>query len=187
MCVSMKEKTNNCQNKCSHCQQPNHSIIELAEKVIKSICNIFDEMAAIKIKRKVLREAMEKIGSIPAESGGILLGPRGCNYVTHFYFDRGSRNSSTSYTPDYKTLNLKMRTEWKPAGLRVRGFIHSHPGNLDTLTAGDISYIQKLMDRNNMDMFVAPIILPHQYSIRPWVVSRNNMYRVQQAYFEIID
>jgi hypothetical protein len=150
--------------------------------------DILIRMVAIRITRKALYDIMNTIGTRSAETGGILLGPIGTNYVTHFYFDRGGACTGSTYSPDYLTLSRKMREEWLPAGLDMRGFAHSHGSSMDRLSAGDMKYIRRLMDKNtDMDMFIAPIVLPNQYAIRPLVVSRNNMDRAQQAYFEIID
>jgi hypothetical protein len=145
-------------------------------------------MATVKIKREALYQMMRQLSYGYGERGGILLGPVGSNRITHFYYDRSGACTGSSYSPDYVTLNRKMREEWLPAGLDMKGFAHSHPGNLDSLTAGDMSYIKKLLNKNtDMNMFIAPIVLPHQYAIRPLIVSRDKMDHAQQAYFEIFD
>jgi len=177
-----------CKRKPSRCKRPKNRVAQTTQKFIKSGHDVCVEMVTVKIKRKALYELMHKLGSRPAESGGILLGPVGTNYITDFYFDRGGICARSNYSPDYVTLNRKMREEWLPAGLDMKGFAHSHPGNLDSLTAGDMSYIKKLLNKNtDMNMFIAPIVLPHQYAIRPLIVSRDKMDHAQQAYFEIFD
>lgn len=171
-------KTKHSKHICTKCRK--------TQKFIKSSGIALIEMAAIKIKREALYAAVKKIGSRPAESGGIFLGPAGTNVITHFYFDRGGSCTGTSYTPDHMTLRKKMQEEWLPAGLDMKGFVHSHPGSLDSLTSGDMSYIKRLLNKNtDMDMFIAPIILPSRNAIRPWVVTRDQMNYAQRAYFEL--
>lgn len=130
-----------------------------------------NNMVAIKMSQKAYRKMMYYICSRPAESGGILLGPVGSNVVTDFYFDSGGTCTGASYSPDHITLNKLMKQKWLPAGIDMKGFVHSHPGRLDWITNGDMAYINRLLDKNSdMQMFIAPVIIPNQYRIRPIVV-----------------
>jgi hypothetical protein len=181
----MRKAKYNRKRKPSKCKRPKNRTAQTIEKFIKPCHDVCTEMAAIRINRKAFYELMHKLSSRPAESGGILLGPVGTNDITHFYFDRGGACTGGSYSPDYITLNRKMREEWLPAGLDMKGFAHSHPGSLDRLTAGDMSYIKKLLSKNpDMNMFVAPIVLPNQYRINPLIISRDRMDYAQRAHFE---
>lgn len=173
---------------CLRLEQSKCRLRQVAERVKKVECNPYIEMEAIKIKHKALYDLMDNIGSILPERGGILLGPVGRDYITDFYFDHSGTSTSGSYTPDHVTINRKLHEYWEPAGLEIKGIAHSHPGSLDSLTNEDMSYIRRLMLRDsNIERFVAPIVLPHHYAIRPLVVSRKQMNRAQQAYFEIVD
>jgi proteasome lid subunit RPN8/RPN11 len=130
-------------------------------------------MVTIKMSQEAMKKIMNYISSRPPESGGILLGPIGTNVVTDFYFDSGGTCTGASYSPDHITLNRLMKEKWLPSGLDMKGASHSHPGNLDWLTNGDMAYINRLLDKNtDMDMFIAPIVIPNQYRIRPIVVLR---------------
>lgn len=120
---------------------------------------------------EVYREILYTIGAYPAETGGILLGPIGSDDVTGFYFDNSARCSRATYSPDHVTLSRKLKEEWMPSGSDMKGFVHSHPRSFNRLSSGDMVYIKRLLEINpDMDMFVAPIILPHEYSMRPLVV-----------------
>ena len=159
---------------------------KLTVKFIKLCRGIVTMMKKIPISRKVFYELMHKLSSRPAESGGVLLGPVGSNAITHFYFDRGGVCTGDSYSPEYNTLNRKLRQQWRPAGLEIKGIAHSHGGNLNSLTYGDMSYIKRLMSRNpDMSIFVAPVVLPYQKSVQPIVISRDRMDYAQKAYFEL--
>ena len=75
-----------------------------------------------------------------------------------------------------------MKEEWLPAGIDMKGFVHSHPGRLDWLTAGDLAYIAKLLRKNeDMSIFVAPIVIPPEFRIRPIVVLRENLGLPKEA------
>ena len=123
------------------------------------------------MSRHVRCAIMSTIGACVPETGGILLGPIGSHDITDFYFDITAACSGATYTPDHITLRQKMRDEWQPAGLDLKGFVHSHPGNLDRLSEGDMVYIRRLLEKNpDMTEFAAPIVIPHAFRIRAIVV-----------------
>jgi len=131
--------------------------------------------AIINMTREAFDKTMLAICSRPAESGGLLLGQVGSNDVCDFFFDVGGNFTGASYSPDHVTLNKKMKEEWIPAGLDMKGFVHSHPGSLDTLTNEDLMYIKRLLIANpDMSMFISPIIIPPEFRIRAMVVFRDN-------------
>jgi proteasome lid subunit RPN8/RPN11 len=132
--------------------------------------------ADINMTREAFDKAMLSICSRPAESGGLFLGPVGSNDVTDFFFDSGGHVTGASYSPDCVTLNKKMQEEWIPAGLDMKGFVHSHPRRLDTLTYEDLMYIKKLLIANpDMSVFIAPIIIPPEFRMRAMVVFKDNL------------
>lgn len=183
---TMSKAKYNYKRKYSRLARTKNRIVQVLETFIKSCRDIFFEMKKTMINRKAFYDCMHKLSSGPVECGGILLGPANSNAITHFYFDRGGSCTGNSYSPDHKTLNRKLRQQWRSAGLDIKGFAHSHPGNLDRLTSGDISYIKRLLDKNpQMSMFVAPIVLPYQKSIHPVVVSRDKRNGIQKGYFEL--
>lgn len=137
------------------------------------------------MSHRAFKKAMNSICSRPAESGGIWLGPIDTNDITDFYFDKGANCTGTTYSPDYVTLNRKMKEEWLPSGIDMKGFVHSHPGHLDRLTSGDLSYIKRLLHKNtDMEMFIAPIVIPGEYRMRPIIVSRQDCYQPKEARIE---
>jgi len=138
--------------------------------------------AVVNIKREPFDNAMLTIALKPPESGGLLLGPVGTNDVTDFFFDAGGNVTGASYSPDHRTLNRKMKEEWIPAGIDMKGFIHSHPGRLDTLTDQDLMYIKRLLAANpDMSMFIAPIIIPFEFRMRMMVVFSDNPGTIVEA------
>lgn len=136
----------------------------------------------LKMASEVYREILYTIGAYAAETGGILLGPIDSNDVTGFYFDNSAKCSRATYSPDHLTLSKKLKEEWMPSGIDFKGFAHSHPRRINRLSSGDMVYIQRLLKINpDMEMFAAPIVLPHEYSIRPLVVLRDNPFVQREA------
>ncbi|MBL7107461.1 MAG: hypothetical protein ISS77_07645 [Phycisphaerae bacterium] len=142
-------------------------------------------MPVVKIAHSVCKDILLTVGARPVESGGILLGPVGTNDVTDFFFDNGGSCTGSTYSPDCTTLRQKMKKEWLPAGIDMKGFVHSHPGTFDRLSTGDMVYINRLLDKNDdMTMFVAPIVTPSQFRLRPLVVLRDRPRIAREARFE---
>ena len=136
----------------------------------------------INMTREAFDQMMFSICSRPAESGGVLLGPLGSNDISDFFFDAGGNATRVSYSPDYATLNKKLKEEWIPAGIDFKGIVHSHPGKLDRLTSEDLIYIRRLLVANaDMPLFIAPIIIPHDFRMRMLVVFRDNPAEVVEA------
>jgi proteasome lid subunit RPN8/RPN11 len=124
--------------------------------------------------KHVLCQILSSVCALPAETGGILLGPIGSDEVTGFYFDVTASCSGATYSPDHVTLRRKLKEEWMPYSLDFKGFVHSHPGTLDRLSGGDLIYIRRLLEINpDMGMFIAPIVIPHQFRLMPIVVLRS--------------
>jgi len=130
-----------------------------------------DPVPPICMSRRVHCAIMCSIGAQRPETGGILLGPAGSNDITDFYFDATASCSGATYTPDHITLRRKMKEDWLPAGLDMKGFVHSHPGGFDRLSCGDLVYIRRLLEKNpDMPFFAAPIVIPQAFRLRAIVV-----------------
>lgn len=140
----------------------------------------------IRIAKRVYAEIFSTIGARPPESGGILLGPIGENRVTEYFFDAGGSCSSVTYTPDHVTLNRNLQTIWRD--LSIKGFVHSHPEHFPRPSGGDLRYIARLLDRNpEMSVFLAPIVLPAHFTVRPYVVRRADPNRAVEAVLDLFD
>jgi proteasome lid subunit RPN8/RPN11 len=123
------------------------------------------------MSRHVRCQIMSTVGAKRPETGGILLGPTGSNDITDFYFDSTADCTGGTYTPDHVTLRKKMKEIWLPAGLDMKGFVHSHPGGFDRLSGGDLIYIRRLLQSNpEMSVFIAPVVFPEEFRLRAIVV-----------------
>lgn len=135
----------------------------------------------LRMAMAVSRRIMLTVGANPPETGGILLGPIGSNDITDFYYDDRASCSVVTFSPDHVTLGKKLREEWIPAGIDMKGFVHSHPGG-SQLSGGDLYYIGKILDKNpDMPLFAAPIILPEEFRICPFVVLRGDPQNPRKA------
>ncbi len=168
-------------------------ISTVAKKPIKSLQKLLAankrnlaDVPIVKISRNVCKDILHTIGSQKPESGGILLGPIGSNDVTDFFFDNHGSCTGSTYSPDHVTLMRKMKEEWLPAGIDLKGFVHSHPSRFDSLSAGDMTYINRLLDINDdMPMFIAPIVIPQEFRMRPIVVLRDKPRVPREARLDV--
>jgi proteasome lid subunit RPN8/RPN11 len=81
-----------------------------------------------------------------------------------------------------------MREVWLPHGVDMKGFAHSHPDSFERLSAGDMRYIARLLERNpDMDQFFAPIVLPGRFLVRPFLVRRSNPRAAVEAVLDLFD
>jgi len=122
----------------------------------------------------VLRHVIDTIGSHAPETGG----PLGSNddaKITHFHFDATSNHTGATYTPADQELNRLFADDWNPHGIRLRGFIHSHPGRLTRPSPGDEDYAGRILDAiNDLDELWLPIITetPDAFRLTPWLIQR---------------
>jgi proteasome lid subunit RPN8/RPN11 len=136
--------------------------------------NTHPSVPPIWMNRRVLCQIMCTIGARRPETGGILLGPIGSSFITAFHFDGTASCSTVTYSPDHITLRRMMQDVWLPAGVDMKGFVHSHPGSFDRLSEGDMIYIRRLLEKNlDMTVFAAPIVVPGAFRMRPIVVLSN--------------
>jgi proteasome lid subunit RPN8/RPN11 len=143
----------------------------------------------LRITSSALSGMMVELSSRPVESGGILLGPIGKMEVSTFIFDEGGSCTGTTYSPAYRDLQKRLTEVWLPEGLDLKGFAHSHPGRLDRLSQGDLAYIRRFLfnPRNaDMEFFVAPIVIPEEFRLVPFVVKRSSPEFQEYAHLNII-
>ena len=143
----------------------------------------------ITIKSHILDEIRQTIGSLPAESGGILGSNDGGRTITHYYFDRTATTTSGTYTPDTDAIN-KVIEGWEKNGIQFVGFIHSHPGHHSAPSSEDHRYGIRIM--NAMDMkgcFFMPIVNVSNppegnIEIHPYVINQSRRLRKQPIILE---
>ena len=117
------------------------------------------------------------IGKLPAESGGMLCGNPKNDSITYFYFDRKAECSSAGYSPDTTTLNNLLK-KLNDEGLRLKGFVHSHPPGFDSPSSGDRFYAGIFFTANpDLQRLVIPIVdscaTNCPFQMRVFVATRN--------------
>jgi hypothetical protein len=120
------------------------------------------------------KQIAETIGQHPAETGGAFGGPEAEERITSFHFDNSARISSVTYSPDHVFLNHLFKEHWNPSGLRLKGFVHSHPGRSCTPSGGDEIYAANILKAiKDLGMLWLPIVntIPDTgaFTITPWV------------------
>ena len=122
------------------------------------IKNFFRKAPSPRITLSVYDEIRRTIGSVRAETGGMLGGSFDTNIVDHFHLDTTARMTGVTYSPNAKVLTKLLKEEWGPAGIRLLGFVHSHPGTA-TPSDGDIRYATRILDANeDMPWLLLPIV-----------------------------
>lgn len=145
------------------------------------------EPASVLMNASVWRELWRTVGSRPAETGGILLGPRGKSVITEYYFDAQSNCSAATYSPDHGTINGLFAERWTPRGLELKGAVHSHPSHCPRLSREDLEYVARILGVNpRLDRFFAPVILAGRFWMRPFLVHREGL-RVDEVVLRIRD
>jgi hypothetical protein len=122
---------------------------------------------------EVLAKMIDTIGSRPAESGGAFGAIENSDEVSHYHFDKSSRTSAVTYSPDYKLLNKLFVEEWNPNDIRLTGFVHSHPGHMSRPSRGDEVYAERILRAiEDLDLLWLPIVntVPEtgQFVLTPW-------------------
>jgi hypothetical protein len=116
------------------------------------------------------------VGGRPAEYGG-MLGAGGDDVVRHFAFDRGAARDGAAYSPDTVSLSRLFREHWKPRGIRIVGFVHSHPPGVRRPSGADEEYAARLLDwQPGLDRLLMPIVMAEPdggvFEFLPYVAMR---------------
>ncbi len=135
-------------------------------------------MRPLKISRLVLDEIQRSVGSCAPETGGMLGGNRDLGVVTHFHFDDQAHRTRAAYSPDCQTLNRVLTEEWNPAGVRLMGFVHSHPRWVRRPSGGDEVYAQRILTAiPEMDRLLLPIVMAEpdngHFEMLPFAATRH--------------
>lgn len=97
------------------------------------------------VTRAVYDEIAATVGSMKAEQGGALGWLEDDRVVRFFRFDGTARTTGATYSPDDTSLNAMFRKDWNPRGIRLAGFVHSHPHGYARPSEGDLAYAQRIL------------------------------------------
>jgi hypothetical protein len=93
----------------------------------------------------VFEEIRSTVGALPPEKGGMLGGDPNTGIVTHFHFDTSASHTRASYSPDHGELTRVLAEHWNPMGVRLLGFVHSHPRSYRAPSHGDMVYATRIL------------------------------------------
>jgi proteasome lid subunit RPN8/RPN11 len=150
-------------------------------------------MDRLRVTRGVYDEIMRTVGSLKAERGGALGRPADDDVVRVFRFDDTARNTGVTYSPDDQTLNAMFREDWNPRGIRLAGFVHSHPAGCARPSPGDLAYAGRILAAiPDMPYLVLPIVqtVPDtgKFLLIPFVVTRDgDRLQVHRAELDILN
>ncbi|MCC6348313.1 MAG: ThiF family adenylyltransferase [Candidatus Eisenbacteria bacterium] len=122
----------------------------------------------------VHRQIIGAIGGKTPENGMLLGGDPVDGVVRHVVFDDGAVRSGSTYSPDHVRLNSLLSDWWRPSGIRLLGFVHSHPGQFARPSGGDLHYAKAILKANpHLDRLLMPIVtVTPEPMIHPFVVRR---------------
>lgn len=98
----------------------------------------------VRVTAEVVEDLTSSVGALPAETGAML----GCDrdgVIRHVRFDSTSSTTGSTYSPDVATMSRVLNETWRPAGIELAGFAHSHPGGFQP-SGGDLLYAQRILD-----------------------------------------
>ncbi len=149
----------------------------------------------MRFNESAFSDLYDKVGVLPPETGGILLGSPEDSIVQKFVFDPSGKTSSAAYDPDVDFLNGELDKARKE-GLELLGFVHSHPRGVSKLSSdmgngiGDLGYIKKILDAfPHLDRFLVPIVFSSHdgaFEIMPYIAFRDDIENYVTARLDII-
>ncbi|XCN72531.1 MAG: hypothetical protein Q3M24_19915 [Candidatus Electrothrix aestuarii] len=94
------------------------------------------------ISKEVIQKITYDIANQRPEAGGLLMGPPDKDAITFFEYDKFGQSGSLAYTPEAERLSQIAAQKNRECGWIIKGIVHSHPGNMDSLSYGDIQAIR---------------------------------------------
>ena len=99
----------------------------------------------MRIKKEIYYSILTSVKDIPPESGGILGEKDGI--IQFVVYDEGVKNEKLcSYAPNVEKLNVVIQ-KWQEEGILICGMFHTHFFGVETLSEGDVNYINMIMEQ----------------------------------------
>ena len=144
----------------------------------------------LRMTTSVHHQILAAVGGKPPENGMLLGGDLADGVVRHVVYDDGAARSRSTYSPDHVRLNTLLTEWWRPSGIRLLGFVHSHPGRFARPSGGDLRYAQVILDANpHLARLLMPIVtVEPDPALHPFVVLRTSDGVVAKpATLEVLD
>ena len=129
------------------------------------------------------QEVIQYLTTHTVEDGGMLIGPRGHDIITHFLPDEHGHKTSASYKPNagffndfVRQLNHLFLEADFPGGMTIQGMVHSHPSGCTRLSLPDLQFVKQTFGRpknsqSGSPHMVMPIVCDGLFY--PYVVFRD--------------
>lgn len=156
-----------------------------AEWVWKRVDDAQNQKYEIPICPKPLKTVRDTSGALTVETGGVLIGYRFDYVVRDFIFDHRGSSKPGAYDPDVKYLNQCLKKAWEQNGMKILGFLHSHPRGVCRPSGdygngiGDTGYVIRIFKHiQSLNKFLVPIVYSTAdggcFEIFPFIVFREN-------------
>lgn len=134
-------------------------------------------MQPLRMTREVYTKIRATIGKHTAETGGMLGGDREKGIITHYEYDETARRSGATYSPDHHRLTELLRQSWNPAGVKLMGFVHSHPPGCRAPSGGDHVYAESILRANDsVELLFLPLVMSAadtgKFEMLPYIARR---------------
>jgi hypothetical protein len=129
------------------------------------------------LRAAVFEAIRATVGALPAETGGMLGGDPNTGIVTHFHFDATASHTRASYSPDHGELTRVLEEHWNPLGVRLLGFVHSHPRSYRMPSYGDEVYATRILRAiPDLRRLLLPVVISEhgggQFELLPYAARR---------------
>ena len=127
------------------------------------------------------------IGSLPAESGGVIACDNK-NQIVDFYYDHDAGSGKGRYVPSTRMIAEHVNGEWHEKGYHVCGFVHSHPtyGTCQPSSA-DILYADAILKANGLKTMLLIILCNGKYQCYRLHADRSGAEHISQIGLFVYD
>ena len=124
------------------------------------------------IKAEIYDQILCAFPAVPPESGCIL-GVREDSVDCFVHDYEAPTVDRAIYTPNIEVLN-QVIAQWAERGIRFCGLAHSHPHGQESLSSGDVHYINTIMQAMPVSMkyLYFPLVFPGEKMVS-FIASRN--------------
>lgn len=145
------------------------------------------------IRWTALRTIIDTVGRRPAESGALLCGPEGAQHISQAHFDTGTYANGAAYSPNVASLNALLKP-LNASGIRMQGFVHSHPVNITHPSGADEEYAARILRAiSDMPYMWMPIVISAAdagcFEFHPYVAmrARGDSVSVHACSLQVLD
>ncbi|MEU7721361.1 ThiF family adenylyltransferase [Streptomyces tibetensis] len=112
----------------------------------------------VRVTDHALAAIVDRIGGVPPEAGGALLGPAGTDLVTHLVPDDEAAVTSVRYRTSTRLIEEVERIQ-RAGAARFKGIVHSHPAELPEPSEQDHREFGRSLALNpHLGRYLAPVV-----------------------------